>query len=82
MFLRSKPINGKYKKMSTKFAQNVLKELNRFRTNPRSIQHQCEVVRKGLSRLSSRDPFLNEIDSFLQSLKRLHLLPSLPSNNH
>ena len=37
--------------MSNKFAQDVIKELNNFRSNPKSIQHQCELIRKGLSRL-------------------------------
>ena len=52
--------------MSTKFAQSVLKELNKFRTNPRSIQRQCELVRKGFSRIRHGDPFLKEIDYFIQ----------------
>ena len=66
--------------MVSKFGEDVLKELNKFRSNPKSIQHQCEVVRKGLSRLSSRDPFLNEIDSFVQSLNSMRQLPSLIFN--
>ena len=66
--------------MVTRFGEEVLKELNKFRSNPKSIQHQCEVVRKGLSRLSSHDPFLNEIDSFVQSLNSMKQLPSLEFN--
>ena len=67
--------------MSTKFAQNVLKELNRFRTNPRSIQHQCELVRKGFSRIRHGDPFLKEIDYFIQELESMNNLPALELND-
>lgn len=66
--------------MVSTFAEDVLKELNKFRSNPKSIQHQCEVVRKGLSRLSSRDPFLNEIDNFVRSLNSMKQLPALEFN--
>ncbi len=66
--------------MVTRFGEDVLLELNKFRSNPKSIQHQCEVVRKGLSRLSARDPFLNEIDSFVQSLNSMRQLPVLEFN--
>ena len=51
--------------MSTKFAQNVLRELNKFRQNPRSIQRQCDLVRKGFSRIRHGDPFLKEIEYFI-----------------
>ena len=66
--------------MSDTFAQNVIKELNRFRTNPKSIQHQCELIRKGLSRLKSNDPFLKEIDSFVKELDSFKPLPQLKYN--
>ena len=52
--------------MSSQFAQNVLLELNKFRSSPKSIQHQCELVRKGFSRIRAGDPFLNDIDFFLK----------------
>ena len=45
--------------MTSRFAENVIKELNKFRANPKSIQHQCEVIRKGFSRIKAGDPFLN-----------------------
>ena len=48
--------------MTTKFAQSVLDELNKFRTSQKSIQHKCKVIHKGFSRIKSGDPFLNEID--------------------
>lgn len=66
--------------MTSKFAQNVLKEVNTFRANPHSIQHQCEVIRKGFSRLRANDPFLNEIDSFVADLKSKKPLPTLELN--
>ena len=52
--------------MTTKFARLVLDELNKFRSSPKSIQHQCEVIRKGFSRIKAGDPFLNEIDFFVK----------------
>ena len=67
--------------MSTKFAQNVFKELNKFRANPRSIQRQCELVRKGFSRIRHGDPFLKEIDYFIQELESMSTLPALELNN-
>ena len=60
-----------------KFAQDVIKEINKFRTNPKSIQHQCELIRKGLSRLRGDDPFLKDIDSFVAELKSIKPLPQL-----
>ena len=67
--------------MSTKFAQNVLKELNKFRTNPRSIQKQCELVRKGFSRIRHGDPFLKEIDYFIEQIQSMDNLPALELND-
>ena len=67
--------------MSTKFAQSVLKELNKFRTNPRSIQRQCELVRKGFSRIRHGDPFLREIDYFIEELQSMNNLPALELND-
>ena len=60
-----------------KFAQDVINEINKFRTNPKSIQHQCELIRKGLSRLRGDDPFLKDIDSFVAELKSIKPLPQL-----
>ena len=67
--------------MTSKFAQNVIKELNAFRLNPKSIQHQCELIRKGLSRLKGDDPFLKEIDSFVKSLNTIKPLAQLRLND-
>ena len=66
--------------MSSKFPQEVIRELNRFRSNPKSIQHQCEVIRTGFSRLRAGDPFLNEIDAFIKELDSLPQLPTLRTN--
>ena len=66
--------------MSSKFPQDVIRELNRFRSNPKSIQHQCEVIRTGFSRLRAGDPFLNEIDAFIKELDTLPQLPTLKTN--
>jgi Ca2+-binding EF-hand superfamily protein len=66
--------------MSSNFASNVLKELNKFRQSPKSLQHQCEVIRKGFSRIKSGDPFLNEIDYFVKQLGTMNQLPALEFN--
>ena len=66
--------------MSSQFAQNVLYELNKFRSSPKSIQHQCELVRKGFSRIRASDPFLNDIDFFLKQLDSMKQLPVLEFN--
>ena len=66
--------------MSSQFAQNVLYELNKFRSSPKSIQHQCELVRKGFSRIRAGDPFLNDIDFFLKQLDSMKQLPILEFN--
>ena len=67
--------------MLSKFAQGVIKELNKFRNDPRSIQHKCEVIRKGFSRIKAGDPFLNEIDYFVKELDSMSQLPTLELND-
>ena len=67
--------------MSTTFARSVLDELNKFRSSPKSIQHQCEVIRKGFSRIKSGDPFLNDIDYFVKELDTMKQLPQLEYND-
>ena len=66
--------------MTSRFAENVLKELNAFRNNPRSIQHQCEVIRRGFSRIRAGDPFLNDIEFFVKTLDTMTQLPTLEYN--
>ena len=41
----------------SKFERDILSEINSFRQNPKSIQHQIEVFGKGISRLRAKDPF-------------------------
>ena len=53
------------------FEEVVFKEINKFREEPQSIQQKIEILRKGLSRLRAKDPFLNEIDNFLHDLKSI-----------
>lgn len=66
--------------MTSQFAKSVLQELNNFRANPKSIQRQIEIMRTGFSRLRGKDPFLNEIDDFLNSLANLKPMPKLEYN--
>ena len=66
--------------MSDKFAQEVIKELNNFRSNPKSIQHQCELIQKGFSRLRANDPFLKEIEFFVKQLETIKPLCQLKYN--
>ena len=57
--------------MLMKFEKEILSELNSFRDNPKSIQHQIEVLAKGISRLRPKDPFLKEIDDFILTIERI-----------
>ena len=66
--------------MTSRFAQSVIKELNKFRENPKSIQHDCELIRKGFSRIRSGDPFLNEIEQFIKALDTMKQLPPVEYN--
>jgi Ca2+-binding EF-hand superfamily protein len=66
--------------MTSRFAQSVIKELNKFRENPKSIQHDCELIRKGFSRIKSGDPFLNEIEQFIKALDTMKQLPPVEYN--
>ena len=66
--------------MSSKFAESVIREINKFRTNPMSIEHQCEMIRKGFSRIKAGDPFLREIEVFINQLETMKQLPQLEYN--
>lgn len=66
--------------MTSKFANNVLKEINAFRANPKSLTHELELVRTGLSRLKQNDPFLGEIDNFVRELSKMKPMPQLQYN--
>ena len=54
-----------------KFEKDIFSELNAFRQNPKSIQHQIEVLGKGISRLRPNDPFLKEIDDFINTIESI-----------
>ena len=62
------------------FEEVVFKEINKFREEPQSIQQKIEILRKGLSRLRAKDPFLNEIDNFLHDLKSIKPMKKLEYN--
>ncbi len=64
-----------------KFEKDIFSHLNTFRQNPKSIQHQIEVLRKGISRLKPNDPFLKEIDSFVSTLDKIQKMSPLNLNH-
>ena len=66
--------------MSAKFEKEIFKEINNFRQNPKSIQHQIEVLGKGISRLRPNDPFLKEIDEFIRTIDRIPKMPPVVLN--
>ena len=66
--------------MTSTFAEEVIKELNKFRANPKSIQHDCELIRKGFSRIKAKDSFLNDIDIFVKNLDKMSKLPAVEYN--
>lgn len=67
--------------MAMKFEKDIFSNLNTFRQNPKSIQHQIEVLRKGISRLKPNDPFLKEIDSFVSTLDKIQKMSPLNLNH-
>ena len=67
--------------MAMKFEKDIFSHLNTFRQNPKSIQHQIEVLRKGISRLKPNDPFLKEIDSFVSTIDKIQKMSPLNLNN-
>ncbi len=66
--------------MSSSFEKDILSEINSFRQNPKSIQHQIEVLAKGISRLRAKDPFLKEIEDFIRSIDRIPKMNPLSLN--
>ena len=64
-----------------KFERDIFKEINAFRQNPKSIQHQIEVLGKGISRLKPNDPFLKEIADFISTIDRIPKMPPVALNN-
>ena len=66
--------------MKDKFEKDIISEINSFRQNPKSIQHQIEVLQKGISRLRAKDPFLKEIDDFIRTIDRIPRMQPLALN--
>jgi len=66
--------------MVDKFERDILSEINSFRENPKSIQHQIEVLHKGISRLRAKDPFLKEIEDFIRTIDRIPRMKPLSLN--
>ena len=62
------------------FDKNVILEINKFRSNPKSIQHKCEIYYKDLKRLNFNDPNLKEIESFIKQLASMKPLQELIYN--
>ena len=63
-----------------KFEKDIFSELNSFRQNPKSIQHQIETLGKGISRLRPNDPFLKEIDNFIHAIDSIQKMSPLTLN--
>jgi len=57
--------------MSDQFEKDILTNVNSFRINPQSIQHQIEVLHRGISRFKANDPFLLEIEAFLKTISSI-----------
>ena len=66
--------------MLDKFEKEIFNHINSFRTNPESIRHQIEILKIGLGRLASKDPFLFEIDDFIESLSKIPKMPPVVIN--
>ena len=62
------------------FEEIVFEHINKFREEPQSIQQIIEILRRGISRLRAKDPFLNEIDEFLEELKTIKPMKKLEYN--
>ena len=67
--------------MTTLSPANIIKEINSFRNYPKSIQHLIEVLHRGISRLRSNDPFLDEISIFIKSIDKIPKMPPLNLNS-
>ena len=67
--------------MASKFEKDIFSEINSFRVNPKSVQHQIEVLAKGISRLKAKDPFLKEIEDFIRTIDRIPKMKPLSLNN-
>ena len=66
--------------MLSSFEKDIIKEINKFRCNPKSIQHLCEILYKDFQRINSNSPFLQEAESFIKQLESMEPLPELIYN--
>lgn len=64
-----------------KFASSVLTEINKFRSDPQSVEKRIQSFKLGLSRLRSGDPFIKEIESFIKELSNLEPFTNLELND-
>ena len=64
----------------TQFELSILEDLNKFRENPQSITHTLEIYKKGLSRIKSKDPLIQEIDRYKPILQKMKPMPKLQLN--
>ena len=66
--------------MPSKFVNQLLSEINKFRADPSEITKSCELVKKGMSRINGKDPFLKEIDKFISEIQDLPEMNQLTLN--
>ena len=66
--------------MSDQFEKDILINVNSFRKNPQSIQHQIEVLHRGISRFKANDPFLLEIEDFLKTITSIPKMQTVVIN--
>ena len=64
----------------SKFGQQVVEEINKFRNEPKSIEKKLEVFKRGLSRLRAKDPFIKDIDNFIVDCNNMKKMQKLTVN--
>jgi Ca2+-binding EF-hand superfamily protein len=62
------------------FSVCVVEEINKFRNDPKSIIKKLETFQKGLSRLRKKDPFLKDVDIFIEEIHKLKKMHPLAIN--
>ena len=63
------------------FADHIISEINKFRINPKSIQQRLQIFKLGLSRLRATDPFLTEIQKFIEETNKMFPMRPLHKND-
>jgi Ca2+-binding EF-hand superfamily protein len=63
------------------FADHIISEINKFRINPKSIQQRLQIFKLGLSRLRATDPFLTEIQKFIDETNNMFPMRPLHKND-